>query len=51
MALGLAPETVARLKAPVGVDIPSKTPAEIAIAIVADLIAARHDLRVNPAAL
>lgn len=51
LALGLDEAVVARLKAPVGIDIPSKTPAEIAIAIVADLIAARHHLRATRSAL
>ncbi|MGF2736790.1 XdhC family protein [Marinobacter sp. DUT-1] len=44
-SLGLDESALARLRAPIGVNIPSKTPAEIAISIVADLIAARHDLR------
>jgi xanthine dehydrogenase accessory factor len=43
--LGLDKAALERLRAPIGVDIPSKTPAEIAISIVADLIAARHHLR------
>ncbi|GAA0851410.1 XdhC family protein [Marinobacter szutsaonensis] len=49
--LGLDASALARLRAPIGVNIPSKTPAEIAISIVADLIAARHDLRVAQASL
>ena len=44
-SLGLDKAALERLRAPIGVDIPSKTPAEIAISIVADLIAARHHLR------
>ncbi|WP_373001283.1 XdhC family protein [Marinobacter sp.] len=44
-SLGLEKAALDRLRAPIGVDIPSKTPAEIAISIVADLIAARHHLR------
>jgi len=44
-SLGLDEAVLARLRAPIGVDIPSKTPAEIAVSIVADLVAARHDLR------
>ena len=44
-SLGLEKEALERLRAPIGVDIPSKTPAEIAVSIVADLIAARHHLR------
>lgn len=50
-SLGLAPVALARLKAPIGVDIPSKTPPEIAISIVADLIAARYRLRAAKASL
>lgn len=50
-SLGLSSASLERLRAPIGVDIPSKTPAEIAIAIVADLIAARHHLRVATPAL
>lgn len=49
--LGLADGVLDRLRAPIGVNIPSKTPAEIAISIVADLIAARHDLRAAQASL
>ncbi len=44
-SLGLEKDALERLRAPIGVDIPSKTPAEIAVSIVADLIAARHHLR------
>lgn len=44
-SLGLDEAALGRLRAPIGVDIPSKTPAEIAISIVADLISARHHLR------
>ncbi len=49
--LGLDKVAIDRLRAPIGVHIPSKTPAEIAISIVADLIAARHDLRAAQASL
>lgn len=44
-SLGLDPEALERLRAPIGVSLPSRTPAEIAISVVADLIAARHHLR------
>lgn len=44
-SLGLEAATVRRLRAPIGINIPSKTPAEIAISVVADLIEARHHLR------
>lgn len=46
----LAPEQVARLRGPVGVPIGSRTPAEIAVAILADLIAARNGIRLVAAA-
>lgn len=46
-SLGLLDAALQRLRAPIGIDIPSKTPAEIAISVVADLIAARHHLRTN----
>lgn len=51
LSLGVSPADLARLHAPIGVNIPSKTTAEIAISIVADLIAARHRLRAAPPAL
>jgi xanthine dehydrogenase accessory factor len=40
--LDLAPEHVAKLRGPVGLPIGSHTPAEIAVAILADLIAVRN---------
>ncbi len=45
-SLGVTEEQLARLKAPIGINIPSKTPAEIAISVVADLIEVREHLRV-----
>ncbi|AXS85044.1 XdhC family protein [Marinobacter sp. Arc7-DN-1] len=50
-SLGLEDAVLDRLRAPIGVDIPSKTPAEIAISVVADLIVARHHLRAAPPSL
>jgi xanthine dehydrogenase accessory factor len=41
-ALGLGTEAIERLHAPIGLPIGSKTPPEIAIAIIAELIAVRH---------
>lgn len=38
----LTPEQIARLHGPVGLDIGSKTPAEIAVAILAELIELKH---------
>jgi xanthine dehydrogenase accessory factor len=43
-SLGIDGERLARLRAPVGIDIGSHTPAEIAVAIAADLTAARHGI-------
>lgn len=45
-SLGVSDGQLARLRAPIGIDIPSKTPAEIAISVVADLIVVRQHLRV-----
>lgn len=42
LALGIAPEAVERLHAPVGLDIGSKAPLEIAIAIMAEVTALRR---------
>lgn len=44
-ALGVSENNLLRLRGPIGLDIGSKTPAEIAIAILADLIATRHGKR------
>ncbi len=41
--LGLDSEQIDRLRAPIGFPIGSKTPAEIAISIMAEVTAARHD--------
>ncbi len=49
-ALGLAPEAIARLHGPVGLPIGSKTPAEIALAALAGVTAARHGVVLIPAA-
>jgi xanthine dehydrogenase accessory factor len=46
LSLGLAPAAVARLHAPVGLPIGSRTPAEIALAILAHVTAERR--RVEP---
>lgn len=40
--LGLSPVQLARLHGPVGLPIGSNTPAEIAVAVMAGIIAARH---------
>ena len=39
---GLPTECLARVRAPIGLDIGAVTPAEIAISILAELIAVRH---------
>jgi molybdopterin adenylyltransferase len=41
-AMGFTDDDLARLRSPVGVDLGARTPAEIAISIVAGLVAARH---------
>lgn len=41
-ALGLEESQIARLHAPIGIDIHSKTPQEIAISIIAELISVRY---------
>ncbi|MFO1291935.1 MAG: XdhC family protein [Rubrivivax sp.] len=38
----LTPEQIARLHGPIGLDLGAKTPAEIAVAILAEIIAVRH---------
>lgn len=48
--LELAPEAINRLRGPVGLPIGSKRPAEIAVAILADLIATRNGVQLVPAA-
>lgn len=45
LTMGLAPRDIARLHGPVGLTIGSRTPAEIAIAILAELTAIRSDER------
>lgn len=42
--LGVSPENIARLHAPIGLDIGSKTPKEIAVAVIAALIKSQHTL-------
>lgn len=46
----LTPQQVARLRGPVGLSIGSRTPPEIAVAILADLIAARNGIVLEDAA-
>lgn len=49
-AFDLTPQQVARLRGPVGLAIGSRTPPEIALAILADLIASRNGLVLEAAA-
>lgn len=46
--LGLSPETIARLRGPVGLPIGGSSPAEIAVSIAADLVATRHQRNLKP---
>ena len=39
---GITEELLARVNAPIGLDIESRTPAEIALSIMAEIIAHRH---------
>ena len=41
-ARGMAPERIARIQSPVGLDIGAQTPAEIALSILAGLVAIRR---------
>ncbi|WP_101757053.1 XdhC family protein [Oceanicoccus sp. KOV_DT_Chl] len=45
LQLGISEQQLHRLHAPIGIDIHSKTPAEIAIAIIADIIARYNEPR------
>jgi xanthine dehydrogenase accessory factor len=47
-AEGMPVECLARVHAPIGLDIGAITPAEIAISILAELIAVRHGKDVAP---
>lgn len=50
LGLGLSPRQVDRLHGPVGVDLGGKTPAEIALAILAEVTALRHGVTLEAAA-
>jgi xanthine dehydrogenase accessory factor len=43
LARGMAEERIARIQSPVGLDVGARTPAEIALSILAGLVAVRHD--------
>jgi len=47
-AAGVAEERLARVHAPIGLDIGAETPAEIAVAIAAQLVKVRRELRAQP---
>jgi xanthine dehydrogenase accessory factor len=42
---GLADETIARLHAPIGIPIGGRTPVEIALSIIAEIVAVRNGKR------
>ncbi|MCK9792345.1 XdhC family protein [Isoptericola sp. 4D.3] len=41
-AEGVAPEALARLRSPIGLDLGAVTPEEVAVSVVAELVAVRH---------
>lgn len=49
-AAGVAPEAIARIKAPIGLDIGSVSPAEIAVSVLAQIIEAQRKKPPRPAA-
>jgi len=46
MADGLSPEQLSRLHGPIGLEIGGESPEEIALAIMAEVVAARHKVEV-----
>lgn len=46
---GVLPEALARIHAPIGLSIGAQTPEEIAVAILAEIVAARHQVPTAPA--
>lgn len=48
MAEGVPPDLLRQVHAPIGLDIGAVTPAEIAVSILAEIIAVRHGRVVNP---
>lgn len=45
--LGLEEETLSRIHAPIGLDIGSETPAEIALSVMAEIVKTSHDKRAS----
>ena len=41
---GQAPESLARLRGPIGIYIGSKTPPEIAVSVMAEILAVKNDV-------
>lgn len=46
---GMTPEELARIRAPVGLNIGANTPVEIALSVLAEVVAARHGKRLTAA--
>lgn len=51
LALGLQPSAVARLRGPIGLPIGSRTPAEIALSLMAEIVALKNGVLAAPHAL
>lgn len=47
---GLTPQRLARLRGPIGLYIGSKTPAEIAVSVMAEILAVKNQVALTPAA-
>jgi xanthine dehydrogenase accessory factor len=47
-AAGVAPDALARLRGPIGLDLGGRAPAETALAIMAEIVAARHGASGGP---
>lgn len=47
-ALGVAPELIERLRSPMGLDVGARTPAEVAVSVLAEVLSVRNGLGAAP---